>query len=490
MLTSPRFTKSQATEVENWIRERFGELSCASFAMDPKTLDLVFAGLRAAIDNLLGSHPGVIEGDFKKSAFAKIEANSSYRFALDPATFQVICKTESASDAGLDWPRFGISRAGEEEVEAFFSPSMFDPAIDLATKAPDAALFLNTLTKHGAAVVAFLGTARVNANEGVELIPHVRDAVVALDNTAFMTGGYRGAFENCYGVTRAGFDVPKRLERPTIWVMCEAGVNDSSQTPDAKSICGKNWGDDTPAMEGCSDGAIFFRNIPAGKMYGAWTYVEIANFLASKKNKPIAIVDPTATERSERLFGHDVTLFKTGEEAAVYLRERLGAVRKQRDHFEVAATTMRTIQRGRTRDDIQMVDIEYPDGTYRALYVPLVPSDQAAAALHSIGLDPPHEGPEQWAFMHAIWQDLLLGDAAGVLKIERGKNRPEILAMPTAATVAAYAACRHVIQDALDAGNPEFTFTTKLKDAEGAETWFLYNAQPLEALLKCLQSSR
>jgi hypothetical protein len=488
MLTSPRFTKSQATDVENWIRQRFGELSPTTCAITPETLNLAFAALRAAIDNLLGSHPGRID-DFKNSAFAKLEANSPYRFALDPGTFQVICKTESASDAGLDWPRFGISRAGEEEIEAFFNPSMFDPTIDLATKAPDAALFLNTLTEQSAAVVAFLGTARVNANEGVELIPHVRDAVLALDNTAFMTGGYRGAFENSYGVTRAGFDVPKRLERPTIWVMCEAGVMDSSQTPDAKSICGKNWGDDTPAMEACSDGAIFFRNIPAGKMYGAWTFVEIANFLASAKNKPIAIVDPTVTAQSERLFGHDVPLFKTGHEAALYLRGRLDAVRKQRAHFEVAPITMRTIQRGRTEDDIQMVDIVYPDNTFHALYVPVVPSDQAQAALHGIGLEPPDEEPTQRTFMHAIWQDLLLLDAAGVIELEHGTDRSEILALPTAATVAAYTKCRQAIQDKLDADDAQFTLKTKLKRADGKEIWFLYEAQPITALLAGIGAS-
>lgn len=489
MLNFPRFTKPQVTEFEVWIRDQFDDPARTTVSVGPKTLDLALAALRAAVDNLLGDHPGEITGDFNTSAYAILEAESPYRFALDPRRFQIICKTENASDAGLDWPRFGISTVGPEEVEAFFSPSMFDPDIDLSTKAPDVALFLNTLTEQETAVVAFLGTARVKADEGVELLPHVRDAVLTLDNTAFMTGGYRGAFENSYGVTRAGFDVPKRLNRPTIWVMCEAGVTDSSQTPDAKSICGDNWGDDTPAMEACSDGAIFFRHIPPKKMYGAWTFVEIANFLASRKNKPIAIVDPTTEDQSERLFGHDVPLFKTGRQAATYLRDRLDAVRKQRAHYEVAPMTMRTIQRGRDQDDIQMVDIISPVGKFHAIYAPVAPSHPVILALRANGLNPPDQGPDQRAFMNAIWQDLLLLDAAGVSKFDTGKSRSEILAMPGATTVDAYAACRRVIQDKLDAGNPGFTLTTKLEDAAGKDMWFLYRAEPIDALLMCFEAS-
>ena len=46
---------------------------------------------------------------------------------------------------------------------------------------------------------------------------------------------YRGESGKCYGVTRAGFDVPRVQNLETLVIMCRAGIADAHQTASAHS---------------------------------------------------------------------------------------------------------------------------------------------------------------------------------------------------------------------------------------------------------------
>ena len=140
-------------------------------------------------------------------------------------------------------------------------------------------------------------------------------------DVAYMTGGYRGESGDNYGVTRAGFDVPKAQDKETLVIMCAAGIKDAHQTAAAMSIYGDQWGDDTPGLSEVSDAAVFIRNFPNGQVYGKWTEVEIANFV--HRGKPLVIFDPQASVTSETKFGAKVPVCKNAYEVAEYLNMKL-----------------------------------------------------------------------------------------------------------------------------------------------------------------------
>jgi hypothetical protein len=203
-----------------------------------------------------------------------------------------------------------------------FGPSDDASPFDLGRDAPEVARLLKVLWPKGQRVLALLGTARLNIVQGMELLEPIQELVAYLTDVAYMTGGYRGESTNSYGVTRAGFDVPKAKGLETLVIMCAAGIKDAHQTAAAMSIYGQEWGDDTPGLSTASDAAVFFRNFPKGKVYGKWTDVEIANFVHRKK--PLVIFDPQASSvTSETHFGTQVPVLKNADEVAAYLNKNL-----------------------------------------------------------------------------------------------------------------------------------------------------------------------
>ena len=101
-------------------------------------------------------------------------------------------------------------------------------------------------------------------------------------NLEFINGGYKGKLtSNAYGITRSGFEIPKVLEKPSVVIMCKTGKFDSHENPDVIGLYGNHWGDDTPALSFLADAAVFIAP------YGAWTDIELVNFLY--RNKACAI---------------------------------------------------------------------------------------------------------------------------------------------------------------------------------------------------------
>lgn len=130
-------------------------------------------------------------------------------------------------------------------------------------------------------------------------------------NLGFVTGGYNGyshfgewndennnpneGLLQSYGITRSGYEIAKKYDKPVIGVMCKGGMHAYNQNPDANGIYGDHWGDDTPGLSFVSDAAII--QAP----YGAWTQIELAYFSARKKPVciyvPIEFIDKNAANK-------------------------------------------------------------------------------------------------------------------------------------------------------------------------------------------------
>lgn len=100
-------------------------------------------------------------------------------------------------------------------------------------------------------------------------------------NLGFISGGYKGKSSNMYGITRSGYEMAKHFEKPSVVIMCNAGLVDSHMNADAKGLYGVHWGDDTTALSVMADAGIFIAP------FGAWTYIELASL--TYRNKPVAI---------------------------------------------------------------------------------------------------------------------------------------------------------------------------------------------------------
>lgn len=281
--------------------------------------------LGAAWDNLMQDdlkQRGKVDDSESWRPFGALEATDKAKIALDPDAFQIMRITAPALP-NPKWVRFGFERVGGY-LKTFIRPSMFED-VDLAKETPEVARHLTHLWERGERVIALLGAARLEVNEGMLLIEAVQSIVNSLSEVAYITGGYRGQSTARYGVTRAGYDVPKSLGKETLVIMPEAGRSDAHQFPTSMSFRGSQWGDDTPALSAASDGAIFFRNIPDGKGFGAWTQVEIATF--THLGKPCVLVDPSASKEQsvEVWFGKEIAVFLNPIDAARYLADHLPA---------------------------------------------------------------------------------------------------------------------------------------------------------------------
>jgi|688.fasta_scaffold00882_6 hypothetical protein len=130
--------------------------------------------------------------------------------------------------------------------------------------------------------ISILGKARF-----ADPIIQVRTAVVtdyimsnllfASPSYAFISGGYKGFKDNKYGVTRSGYEISKRYNRPILTIMCAEGLHDAHEYSDAKLIYGEHWGEDSIALSQLTDGAIIIAP------FGGWTYIECLTLLANQK---------------------------------------------------------------------------------------------------------------------------------------------------------------------------------------------------------------
>ena len=100
-------------------------------------------------------------------------------------------------------------------------------------------------------------------------------------NLGFITGGFSGNYVNVCGVTRTGYEIAKKYEKPIISIMCNAGRFDKNKFTDVDVFFGMHWGDDTPALSSFTDGAIMIAP------FGAWSNIEL--FYLSYKKKPCVI---------------------------------------------------------------------------------------------------------------------------------------------------------------------------------------------------------
>ena len=93
----------------------------------------------------------------------------------------------------------------------------------------------------------------------------------------FISGGYKGFKDSAYGITRSGYEIAKKYNRPILTIMCKEGMHDSHEYSDATLIYGEHWGEDTIALSQLTDGAIIIAP------FGGWTYVECLALLEQKK---------------------------------------------------------------------------------------------------------------------------------------------------------------------------------------------------------------
>lgn len=242
---------------------------------------------------------------------------ATLKFALDPDQVQILRETDT------DYVRMGFQATTSHEKRSLIilgRPSIF-VKYDLASVTPESSRLLDSLHKNGIPVIAVLGKARIGTPKdivrAIEIGSKAMDHLYRARETAFLTGGYKGAIDDVYGYTRIGYERAKDLGAYTLVVMPEAGRKDSHKYVDVKDFVGKMWGDDTPALAGITDGAMIFAP------YGSWTKIEIDTLLHYEK--PVVIINPNQENRVETVNSKigSVKSYRIPEEAAQALLEAL-----------------------------------------------------------------------------------------------------------------------------------------------------------------------
>jgi len=118
-------------------------------------------------------------------------------------------------------------------------------------------------------------------------------------NLGFISGGYSGVGATQFGITRSGYEMAKKYEKPIVTIMCNAGRFDKNEHSDATGFYGMHWSDDTRALSTFADAAIMIAP------FGAWSQIEL--FYLSYKNKPCSIYfSYTYTESLEDYFNKNI----------------------------------------------------------------------------------------------------------------------------------------------------------------------------------------
>ena len=130
--------------------------------------------------------------------------------------------------------------------------------------------------------ISILGKARFGNEELKKRTAVLTDYVMgnlifANPTYGFISGGYKGFKSDKYGITRSGYEIAKKYNRPVLTIMCQEGTHDAHEFSDATLIYGEHWGEDTIALSQLTDGAIVIAP------FGGWTYVECLALLAKRK---------------------------------------------------------------------------------------------------------------------------------------------------------------------------------------------------------------
>jgi hypothetical protein len=130
--------------------------------------------------------------------------------------------------------------------------------------------------------ISILGKARFGYTEVQQrtsiLTDYIMSNLIFTSPTyAFISGGYKGFKSSKYGITRSGYEIAKKYNRPILTIMCKEGMHDAHQYSDAELIYGEHWGEDSIALSQLTDGAIVIAP------FGGWTYIECLTLLANKK---------------------------------------------------------------------------------------------------------------------------------------------------------------------------------------------------------------
>ena len=140
----------------------------------------------------------------------------------------------------------------------------------------------NRLIDYQLKYISILGKARFGNSDIIQktalLTDYVMSNLIFTSPTyAFISGGYKGFKSNKFGITRSGYEIAKKYNRPILTIMCKEGMVDAHEYSDATLIYGEHWGEDTIALSQLTDGAIVIAP------FGGWTYIECLALLANKK---------------------------------------------------------------------------------------------------------------------------------------------------------------------------------------------------------------
>ena len=140
----------------------------------------------------------------------------------------------------------------------------------------------NNLIDYQLKYISILGKARFGNSDIIQktalLTDYVMSNLIFTSPTyAFISGGYKGFKSNKFGITRSGYEIAKKYNRPILTIMCKEGMVDAHEYSDATLIYGEHWGEDTIALSQLTDGAIVIAP------FGGWTYIECLALLANKK---------------------------------------------------------------------------------------------------------------------------------------------------------------------------------------------------------------
>jgi hypothetical protein len=202
--------------------------------------------------------------------------------------------------------------------------------------------------------ISILGKARFGRDEIKKRTAILSDYVMsnlifASPTYAFISGGYKGFKTDKYGITRSGYEIAKKYNRPILTIMCKEGKHDSHEYSDAELIYGEHWGEDSIALSQLTDGAIIIAP------FGGWTYIECLTLLANKKiigiyndlynilnyekERDLSDNEIKKLKKKERLFLHNLK----DEEIEKLIKERIINKSENKNFFMFTSTEQNNI---------------------------------------------------------------------------------------------------------------------------------------------------
>ena len=212
----------------------------------------------------------------------KLEDSEYLRYGVD------LCSCEVRSFSSLGYSKSTPSERHQEGWEYLLQQ---EEQQEQDPKLLRTSQLVSQLHESGKLTVATLGFARGWLGKGSEYQSKVMKSIRVLNQLflkqgkdgvgGVITGGYKGEGDNVYGVTRTGHEVANIDGYRSIVVTPKAGLADTHENPDSRSVVGHLWGDDSKALVAATDIALVFyrgqtHKEKKGKM-GRWTEIEIAH---------------------------------------------------------------------------------------------------------------------------------------------------------------------------------------------------------------------